>query len=393
MLLFSRDKLQKWPRISGPVANVVILGVASRVLVFLSAIIGTAIFGVREAAPSELWDLGLPLVNLFSRWDAGWYMIIAQFGYPVGNNPINIAWAWFPLYPITMRIMSVPFSTILPPAQAVALAGFLVSNVLFFVTLFIFFKLSETILGNKRLALVSSLFFAFWPGSLFYSCVYSESLFMTFAIGAFYLLEKERMWSATLLGFLAGLTRANGFLVAIPFLTRSIEKRSLTSAFKSFLVCSSYLLFTLFGYVMTGAFPIREIVFDQYWGKMPLLFVQLFQSGIGYGLLYTLVLLFVLLPFIYLFISKPLLSMQTWGFRNAQREAKYYTFSFVQLGIILFYTMVSNLHRYAVIMIPMYWILAKIGTRNQAIGTALLAVLATLLSIGTILFATWRYFL
>jgi uncharacterized membrane protein YpjA len=374
--------------------NLAILGVASRVFVFTSAIIGTAIFGVKESTASEqFWDLGLPFVNLFSRWDAGWYMTIAQNGYPPGNNPIDPSWAWFPLYPTIMRVTAYPLLTILPPAQAVALAGFVVSNVLFFVTLLIFFKLSETVLGSQQLAFVSALFFAFWPGSLFYSCVYSESLFMTLTLGSFYLLEREKMWPATFLGFLAGLTRANGFLVAIPFLVRSIEKRSFTSVFKSFLIGSSYLVFSLFGYAMTGVFPVREIVFRQYWGTTPPLFVQLFQLDIGYGSLYTLELLFVLLPFVYFFVSKPLLATQTWGFRNAQREAKYYTFSFVQLGIILFYTMVNNLHRYAVLMIPMYWILAMVKTRNQAIGTALLALLTTLLLIGTVLFATWRNFL
>jgi hypothetical protein len=101
-------------------------------------------------------------------------------------------------------------------------------------------------------------------------------------------------------------------------------------------------------------------------------------------------LLFVLLPLVYLLASKPFLSAQTLGLKNSQKEGKYFTLAIAQLVIILFYTEIHNLHRYAVSMIPLYWVQGRFWSRSQVIGIALLTLSVMLLSIGTILFATWR---
>jgi len=375
--------------------NVFLIGVASRIVVFFSAIVSSDMFAIRTALPNEgLWDLGLPFVNLFSRWDAGWYIKIAISGYPPGNNPVSQRWAWFPLYPATMRVVGQPLMLFYPPDQAVALAGFLISNIFFFVSLIIFYELSKNILASQKLALLSVLFFAFWPGSLFYSCVYSESLFMTFALGAFCLLEKEKQPKAVLLGFLAGLTRSNGFIVFIPFLHKGIEKRSVTLVLQSVIVASPYLLFNLYGYLATAAFPVREIVAQQYWEKPTFLFEQLSRCNLGYQTLLSTEIILILLPFIYLFTSKSLaISTFSCGLKETHKESKYFAFAIVQLVVLLFFTLVFNVHRYAIPMIPLYWVAAKTWSRNQILGIALFGLFTMLLSIGTILFATWRWFL
>ena len=375
----------------GGIANVLLIGLASRIVVFLSAIIGSTIIGF---TPSPgLWNLGLPIVNLFSRWDAGWYMIIAEKGYPVGNNPVGWEWAWFPLYPISMRIVSYTFIGLLSSSQAVALAGFLISNLLFFVSLVIFYKLSQIVLAKNELAFLSTIFFAFWPGSLFYSCVYSESLFMTFAVGSFYFLEKARTKSAVLAGFLAALTRSNGLVVSIPFFCRAVEKRRYNLILGSLLICSSYLLFSIYGLIMTGVFPVREIAGAQHWGKSSLI-DQLSTLDIGYKLNFSLEFVFILLPLVYLLATKPLLSTQTLGLKNSQNEGKYFTFALAQLGMILvYYIEIRSIHRYAVSIIPLYWVQARLWSRSQIVGIAMLTVLVMMLSLGTLLFVTWRPYL
>lgn len=139
--------------------KILLVGVASRVLVFTSAIIGSVVIGTNPLP--GIYDISVPIVNLFSRWDGGQYAAIAVSGYASGNDPLAVHWAWLPLYPFFMSIVGRPFFLILAPFEAVMLAGFLISNCLFFISLMLFYKLSEKILNHKKLAFLSSLFSLF----------------------------------------------------------------------------------------------------------------------------------------------------------------------------------------------------------------------------------------
>src|SRR5207237_10280231 len=57
-----------------------------------------------------------------------------------------------------------------------------------------------------------------YPFALFYSVVYTESLFLFLTVGAFYAMRRRYLLLAALAGFAAGLTRPNGFWLAVPLL-------------------------------------------------------------------------------------------------------------------------------------------------------------------------------
>lgn len=80
------------------------IGLLSRIVVFVAMVIGSLLANTRWIEPNEgTWDLGIPLLNLFCRWDAGWYANIALNGYPIQSDPVSGNWAFFPLYPTLMR--------------------------------------------------------------------------------------------------------------------------------------------------------------------------------------------------------------------------------------------------------------------------------------------------
>ena len=59
---------------------------------------------------------------------------------------------------------------------------------------------------------------ACYPFALFYGAFYTESFFLLGAVGAMRELHAGRPAAAGAFGLLAGLTRPNGFLLAIPLL-------------------------------------------------------------------------------------------------------------------------------------------------------------------------------
>jgi Gpi18-like mannosyltransferase len=222
------------------IGKVFLIGLSSRLLIFVAAYLASAFYCSAKIVSS------IPFLNFFSQWDGAWYAQIALFGYPAGSNPLSGNWAFFPLYPFVMRVFGTPFYGLISSTEAVLFSGFLISNVLFFVSLFLFYHVTKIIFGKNSFALISTVFFAFWPGAIFYSTVYSESIFMTFALGAFYLLEKGKSGKSAALGFLASLTRSNGFLLLIPFVYNGLQTRKYrTAVLQAIVIALPYLLFNV----------------------------------------------------------------------------------------------------------------------------------------------------
>jgi Mannosyltransferase (PIG-V) len=152
--------------------------------------------------PENLWLDG------WTRWDAGWYRHIATHGYvdqavgPSGQRNL----AFYPLYPLAMRLVSLVG---LSPLAA----GILVSNLAFLVTLLLLHRMVGTRFGADAAGRCVWLL-AVFPFSFYFSAVYSESLFLLLAVASLYLAERGRWAAASLCALLCGATRAPGGALA-----------------------------------------------------------------------------------------------------------------------------------------------------------------------------------
>ena len=375
--------------LASEIGKIFLIGLSSRLLIFGVAFLTNIFYSSAKIVSS------IPLVNFFSQWDGAWYTQIALFGYPAVSNPLSGNWAFFPLYPFLMRIFGTPFYGLMSSTEAVLFAGFLISNVLFFVSLFLFYNVTKIIFGKNSFALVSTVFFAFWPGALFYSTVYSESLFMTFALGAFYLLEKGKTGKSAVLGFFAALTRTNGFLVLIPFVYDGLQTRKYrTAVLQAIVIALPYLLFNIYGYFSTGLFPVREIVYNHIWGASRLTLTQVTSYQIGYTGLFSLEAMLILLPLAwFLFTEKVSIRDFVMGLVGERKDLKYWAFSIYILLMLLFYSDPQNLHRYALPILPLYWVSALIWGKSKKIGKVMLIISTVILVIGTMLFTTGNIYL
>jgi Gpi18-like mannosyltransferase len=375
---------------SSELGKILLIGLSSRILIFVAAVVGAYFFG---PGYSKL-NSDIPFINFFSQWDGAWYNQIAIQGYPSGANPLSGNWAFFPVFPFMMRALGTPLSAFMPLSQATYVSGFILNNILFFAVLILFYKVTQKIFNNQRLSLISTVFFAFWPGSLFFSNVYSESLFMVFTLGAFYFLEKGSSAKATAFGFLAALTRSSGFLLLIPFIYNGLQtKKYKTAILQVFFVALPYLLFSVYGYFLTGLFPIREIVYSQIWGPAKSSPLPDAASIAGYALLYVVEGVLVALPFVW-FATKDKISISSFvkGL-NQRKDLKYWALSICIIVMLVFYSDPKNIHRYVLPMLPLYWTYAAIYLKNSRQGKVLFAISTVILIVGTVLFALGYWFL
>ena len=151
----------------------------------------------------------------FAAWDSGWYLAIARHGYPDLQHT-----AFFPLYPLLIRYTSAVLGGDL------ATVGFLISNLSFLAALLVLYRLAADHF-DESVAKRAILLIAVYPMGLFYHAVYTESLTLLATSLFFYLMAKDRWFTAILVVGIASagkqLTVVLG-LVALIYLGRSYAK-------------------------------------------------------------------------------------------------------------------------------------------------------------------------
>ncbi|KAH7861293.1 hypothetical protein Vadar_024254 [Vaccinium darrowii] len=146
-------------------------------------------------------------------WDSVYFTRIAQCGYEYEQS-----YAFFPLLPLSISLLSRSVFALLIPLigyrAVLGLAGYVVSNIAFVLAAMCLYRLSIIILKDKEGALRASILFCFNPASIFYSSIYTESLYSLLSIGGVYQLVSGANNVATLLFALSGAARSNGVINA-----------------------------------------------------------------------------------------------------------------------------------------------------------------------------------
>ena len=198
--------------------------IGTRLPILLLGAIAVTIVGTIPAPTAEaLWRVSAnELVNLQARWDTDFYHQIATVGYrwdPSAFLHQNVV--FFPLYPLLMR-----WGGALLGGHPL-LAGTVISLAAFAGAIALLYRMTVLELGEEK-AWPVILLLSTYPFALFYSVVYTESLFLFLTVGAFYAMRRRYLLLAALAGFAAGLTRPTGFWLAVPLLwlaTRGAEGR------------------------------------------------------------------------------------------------------------------------------------------------------------------------
>jgi len=147
------------------------------------------------------------LVGPFARWDSVWFLSVAKDGYVV-NDAHNARAAFFPLYPLLIHGVGWI-------VRSQLVAGIVVSLLCFLAALVLLHRLAAIELGGEH-ARGTVLIMAFFPTALFFSAVYSESLFLLLTVGAVLAARRGKWAWAGIAGALAALTRNSGALLLVP---------------------------------------------------------------------------------------------------------------------------------------------------------------------------------
>jgi hypothetical protein len=155
---------------------------------------------------------------MWARWDAEWYLAIAERGY---RGQIAAGYdlrpALFPAYPMLVAAVRLVVGNTL-------LAGLLVSNIALLLFLFALWRLMEMDFGEEVAARAVWLYLLF-PSSIFLSGIYTESVMLAATAGAALAARRSRWVWAGLLAAVASLSRPVGVLALALTLTEYLAAR------------------------------------------------------------------------------------------------------------------------------------------------------------------------
>lgn len=327
-----------------------------------------------------------PLLAVWGRWDAEHYLGVAKNGYS-GTEP-----AFFPLYPLLIRVVGTVTGSQL-------VAGLIVSNAAAFLGLLYFYKLIEHEY-NRHVAQRATFYVSIFPTAIFFSAVYSESLFLFLTVASFYYVRERRWLTAGAFGFFAALTRSEGILLAAPlFIEWVIAAREGGREFFRYwfddvvkplvgmaLVPLGLVVYMAYLWVLTGD-PLRFSHVQAHWGRefAPpwVSFANTVQKIVHAHATQTvanesLELAFTLLMLVVLAV----------GFRRLRLS--YIVYMALSIAIPMCTGSLMSMPRFALVLFPMFALFGLWGSR-PTFGNAYVAFSLPLLGLFTVLFADWYW--
>lgn len=159
-----------------------------------------------------------PWLDGWTRFDAGWYWQIAGRGYYYDGPDKQSAVAFFPGYPLAMRLLTPIFQHPLLAGIAITVGCGAVISVLF--------HRWSLLRADGRTAFASVLALLLYPFAYYFSgAVYADAMFVAAALGAFLAVESDRPFLAGVLGAVATATRPVGLAVVVGLFVLTVERR------------------------------------------------------------------------------------------------------------------------------------------------------------------------
>ena len=182
---------------------ITVVYLAARILILLAAVLLDA-FGHR------------PLQSELANWDGMWYRAVANHGYPhqISHHQTNLG--FFPLFPVTIRLVSPILQLVFGagPIWGATYAGVLISGIGGLIATVFVHRLAEG-WWDRATARRATLIFVLFPGSVVFSMVYSEALLMPLVAVCIWALERRRWVLAGVMGGLGTAVQPIGLLFGL----------------------------------------------------------------------------------------------------------------------------------------------------------------------------------
>lgn len=342
-----------------------------------------------------------PALDIWARWDSGFYRDIAVSGYWFESAETHSAVVFFPLYPLLIRLGMALF-------RDPTLAGVVVSHLCLLAALIFLYRLALLEMGDEPAARRTILYISIFPTAFFFGAVYSESAFLLFAVACVYF-ARRRLWlPAALLGMAASATRVIGLALYLfllvewwgvygPIVRRRMPDHSAAPGQRRQawidlatiqLSALGLLLFMAYLWQRFGD-PLLFLQAQAAWGKQaggsPIQIIRDLVAGLEAMLRGDFSAAWRLPD-----AAAGVLALAVAPLVWRRLGANYAIYTALCLLVPIFSGNSQSLLRYVLVIFPLFFLLARWG-RNETIHTAIVVSFCVLLGVLFTVFANWGW--
>jgi Gpi18-like mannosyltransferase len=374
--LFCLAKLAVASRFNETVRDVTVDFIVTRFAIIVIAELAAVIIGQR--AGQHVQESRHLLLAVWGRWDAVHYIDIASSGY-YGTDM-----AFFPLYPLLLAGLGLLIGNHL-------VAGIIISNVALFFALLYLYKLVEHEF-DRTVARRAIFYIAIFPTAVFFSAVYTESLFLFLTVASFYYMRERRWLVAGIFGFFASMTRVEGVLLVVPFAIewfvayRQNLREGVRNLLPILLVPIGIVLYMGYLWVLKGD-PLYFSHVQSHWDRhLAAPWTSIIDAV--HKIAHSTQAQAVANQAIQLFFTALMIGVLIAGCRRL--KPSYIAYMALSILVPMSTSSLMSMQRFALVLFPMFAILALWG-RRPAINNAIVAFSLPLLGLFTVLFADWYW--
>ncbi|HZZ66240.1 MAG TPA: glycosyltransferase family 39 protein [Candidatus Baltobacteraceae bacterium] len=382
--LFCTAKIVVAARFNETVRDVTVDFIVSRVAIIVIAELAALIIGQRAGVHAQ--ESHNLLLAVWGRWDAVHYIDIATIGYH-GTDM-----AFFPLYPLLIKALGALTGNHL-------IAGVIISNVALYFGLLYLYKLIEHEF-ERPVARRAIFYISIFPTAIFFSAVYPESLFLMLTVASFYYIRERRWWLAGAIGLFAALTRVEGVLLVVPFMIewfvahlpalRSGERAQWSRAVLDFLpillIPVGLGLYMTYLWVLNGD-PLYFSHVQINWNRHLAAPWTAVMNSI-HKIQHSTSPQTVANQILELVFTALMIGVLLGGWRRL--KASYIAYLALSILLPMSTSSLMSMPRFALVLFPMFAILALWG-RRPSVNNAIVALSLPLLGLFTVLFADWYW--
>lgn len=377
-------KLLVAARFNATVRDVLVTFVVTRLSIVVIAELAYVTLGQRPG--EHVAESSVPLLAVWGRWDAVHYLNLAEQGY------YGTEMAFFPLYPLLIHLVAGLTGNHL-------VAGLVISNVACFAGLLYFYRLVEH-QYTRAVAHRAVFYVSIFPTAIFFSAVYTEALFFALTVASFYHIRERRWITAGLFGAFAALTRVEGVLLVAPFAIEAAlalraagfdgTRRTLGTLTRMLvglaLVPLGLAVYMAYLWVLRGD-PLYFSHVQAHWNRHlapPWVAVghafkeiAVAQSGVAVSgqvieIAFTILMIAVL------------------AFGIHRLRVSFWVYMLLSIAVPMSTSSLMSMPRFALVLFPMFVVLALWGGRS-AVNNTIVAFSLPLLGLFTVLFADWYW--
>ncbi len=376
LALFAISKVGIAARFNQTVREVLVDFTVTRIAIIVIAELAAVIVGQR--AGTHINESTHTMLAVWGRWDAVHYLDIATKGY--GGTDM----AFFPLYPALIRILGALTGNHL-------IAGLLISNASFFFGLLYLYKLLEHEY-DRTVARRAIFYVSIFPSAVFFSAVYTESLFFFLTVASFYYMREHKWWYAGAIGFLAALTRTEGVLLVIPYAIewygtyKNALESGVRNALGGLLIPAGLAVYMAYLWVLRGDplyFSHVQIHWNRHFAPPWVAFIDAISKVV-----HTTSGQIVANEMLEISFTVLMLAVLIGGWRRLRPS--YIAYMGLSILIPMSTSSLMSMPRFALVLFPMFAILARWGDRPW-INNVIVAFSLPLLGLFTVLFADWYW--